>query len=41
MLIQLNARGTTAGAFVRFEKPAFGLRVVLLEDCVGDVPAQS
>jgi len=27
--------------FVRFGKPAFGLRVVLLEDCVGDVPTQS
>jgi hypothetical protein len=41
MLIQLNSRGTTAGAFVRFGKSELGLRAVLLEDCVGDVPAQS
>jgi hypothetical protein len=41
MLIQLNSRGTTAGEFVCFGKSAFGLRAVLLEDCVGTIPTQS
>jgi len=41
MLIQMNDRGTTAGEFVRFGESAFGLRAVLLKDCVGAGQTQS
>jgi hypothetical protein len=41
MLIQMNYRGTTAGEFVPFGESAFGLRAVLLEDCVSAGPTQS